>query len=180
MMLSIQQRYLLDVLKCLGCARREQLYRLAAGNSDLPGGGTKSNHVDAMLRQLRYCIGEVRLDGELVYYGRSSPDAQRLEAVDVMLELTDGKPMDFHLDQSEDLLLRFTLESEGGLRLFGVARYRVQRAHLLTALPVSRTERIIFLADKAELPYGLILPYKHFFALRQNNGTHRFFGGGDQ
>jgi hypothetical protein len=61
--------------------------------------------------------------------------------------------------------------------LFGVARFREDTARLL---PAHRTERIIFLADKAELPVGLVLPYRHFFALRQEDGTHRFFAGGEQ
>lgn len=174
MQLTIQQKYLLNLLKRLGCARREQLYALAAAQ-ELPGGRIKLEHVDAMLRQLRHCVSEVRIDGNLAFYGRDSPDPDRLEAVDVMLELTGGSPLDFRLEHDAALILRFTYETEGKLRLFGVARYL--DGHPITA---RHTERIIFLADEGKIPTGLVLPYKHFFALRQEDGTHRFFASGDQ
>lgn len=181
MLLSIQQRFLLDVLKRLGCVRRDQLYMLAAKNLSQPERKIERRHVDAMLGQLRYCTGEVRLDGDLVLYGRISPALELLEAVDVMLELSEGKPLNFRPTREGVLLLRFTLESEAKLRLFGVARYREDTTCLLSELPVRQTERIIFLlTDKSKLPSGLTLPYRHFFALRQEDGTHRFFAGGDQ
>lgn len=177
MLMSLQQRFLLDVLKRLGCVKRKQLYLLAAKNLSLPEWKVEQRHVDIMLNQLRCCTGEIRMDADLVYYGRASPDSEQLEAVDVMLELSEGKPSDFRLERDECLLLRFMLESEGKLRMFSVARFREDTVRLL---PAHRTERIIFLADKAELPVGLVLPYRHFFALRQEDGTHRFFAGGEQ
>ena len=174
MQLTIQQKYLLDFLKKLGCARRDQLYALAGSQDGLPGGRIRPQHVDAMLRQLRHCVSEVRIDGDLVYYGRDSPDADRVEAIDVMLQLTEGRPLDFWLMRDAALLLRFTCESEGKIRLFCVAR-------LLESHPISaqHTERIVFLVGNGKFPTGLSLPYKHFFALRQEDGTHRFFASGD-
>lgn len=175
MQLTLQQKYLLDLLKKLGYARRDQLYVFASMQDQLPGGCIKPEHVDAMLRQLRHCVTEVRLDGNFVFYGRDSPDISLLEAVDIMLELTGGSPLDFRLEHDAALLLRFTYESEGKIRLFGVARYL--EGHPITA---RHTERIVFLVDKGGIPTGLVLPYRHFFALRQEDGTHRFFANGDQ
>ena len=174
MQLTIQQKYLLALLKKLGCARRDQLYALALNQDGLPGGRIKSNHVDAMLNQLRHCASYVRLDGNLAYYGRDSPNTKRLEAVDIMLQLTNGKPLDFWVERDSALLLRFTFESEGKIRLFGVARYSKEQS--ISAKP---TERIVFLTDQDNLPSGLALPYKHFFALRQQDGAYRFFASGD-
>ncbi len=174
MQLTKQQKYLLELLKRLGCARREQLYAFAAV-PELPGGRIKPEHVDAMLLQLRHCVSEVRIDGNFAFYGRDSPNLDRLEAVDIMLALTGGMPLDFRVEHDAALLLRFTYESEGKLRLFGVARYQAE--HPISA---RHTERIVFLTDNGRIPTGLVLPYKHFFALRQEDGTHRFFASGDQ
>jgi len=181
MLLSIQQRFLLDILKRLGCVRRDQLYVLAAKNFRQPGQEVKQQHVDAMLNQLRSWTGEVRLDGDLVCYSRISPNLERLEAVDVMLELSEGTPLDFRPEHESCLLLRFILESDGKLRMFGVAHYCEDTSCLLPDLPARQTERIIFLLpDKAKIPDDLTLPYRHFFALRKKDGTHRFFADGDQ
>ena len=39
-----------------------------------------------------------------------------------------------------------------------------------------RAERIIWIADSGEPPKGLTLPPKHFFAARQQDSSHRFYG----
>lgn len=181
MQLSLQQRFLLDIIKRLGSVRRDQLYLLAAKNLSRPAWEIGRRHVDIMLNQLQYCTNDVHIEGELVRYSLTVPCQERLEAVDVMLELTEGSPQDFRLEQSDCLLLRFILKSEGKLRLFGVARYIEDEAFLLPELSVRRAERIVFLiSEKSGLPNGLTLPYRHFFALREENGTHRFFSSGDQ
>lgn len=181
MHLSIQQRYLLDLIKRLAFARRKQLYALAAGQTGLPGGTIQPHHVDAMLTQLRHCLPEIRFDGDLVLYGRPSPSEDLLEAVDVMLELAGNKVLDFRAESGQEgILLRFMTESEGKLRLFCVLRYFEAQALKLPELPVRPTERVIFLMGGGRPPCKPPLPYKHFFALRGENGTHRFFAGGDQ
>jgi hypothetical protein len=40
-----------------------------------------------------------------------------------------------------------------------------------------RAERIVWFAEDGKLPEELLLPAKHFFAARQEDGTHRFYGG---
>ena len=180
MFLSIQQRYILDLLKRLGCIRRGQLCVLAEKNLSTPEQIIGPRHVDAMLRQLKCCTDVVRLEDDLVCYGCASPDTDHLEAVDVMLELSEGRPLDFRLEQESGLLLRFTVEHEGKLRLFGVVPYLEDDSSHLSRLPIHRTERVIFLMGKTRLPNALILPYKPFFALRKEDGTHQFFSGGDQ
>mgnify|MGYP007031369257 CR=1 FL=1 len=44
------------------------------------------------------------------------------------------------------------------------------------SLERGRTERIVWIEDSGEIPQGLVLPPKHFFAARQADGTHRFYG----
>lgn len=183
MLLSIQQRYILDVLKRLGCIRRDQLYTLAGKNLSTPEHEIGPRHVDAMLNQLDHGLSAVRLDDRTVLYGQNAPNADRLEALDVMMELTDGRPLDFQCEQTKEpggLLLRFTLEGEKKLRLFGVVRYRKDNPLPDSGFHVRQAERVIFLMDDTDLTAIPIIPYKHFFALRQEDGTHRFFSGGNQ
>ncbi len=39
-----------------------------------------------------------------------------------------------------------------------------------------RAERIVWISDTGAIPQGLALPPKHFFAARQPDGSHRFYG----
>ena len=95
MLLSIQQRYILEAIRKLGCMRRDQLLILTRERfrrSDLI---ISERRMEAMLRQLRNGVADFRLEGDLVTCTQALPNAQRLEAIDVMLELTGGTPLDF-------------------------------------------------------------------------------------
>ena len=96
MFLSIQQKFILDTLKKLNCVRRRQLHTLVRGRFQQDGLEITQARMDAMLRQLRAGTADVRMDGELVWLSTAQPDARRLEAIDVMLELTGGKPQEFN------------------------------------------------------------------------------------
>ena len=66
MLLSVQQRYILILLRQIKCLRRRQLYRLTKSHVPRSDGRELSEGaVDAMLRQLRHCTGDVILDGDL-------------------------------------------------------------------------------------------------------------------
>ena len=111
------------------------------------------------------------MDGELVWLSTAQPDARRLEAIDVMLELTGGKPQEFNASREPPRLLRFAYGDD--LRPFTVASLDAAPAGLLER---GRAERIIWIADSGEPPKGLTLPPKHFFAARQQDSSHRFYG----
>lgn len=172
MLLSTQQKFILDVLKKLGCVRKRQLHALVRGRFQEAGFEITPSRMDAMLRQLRMGAADVRFDSELVWLSDAQPDARRLEAVDVMLELTEGRPQTFSICAEPPRLLRFTYEGDG-LRLFAVASLDLAP---LEALKRGRTERVIWISDSGEAPKGLSLPPKHFFAARQPDGSHRFYG----
>lgn len=168
MLLSKPQKYLLDTIRKLGCVRRGQLYGLA----DRSFGSTVC-HVDAMLRQLRGYT-DIRLENDLVKLPRASPDENMLEAVDVMLELADGPILDFDVEQQRPILLRFALDGVK-VRLFAV----VQAQTAIPQIDRRKTERVVLLVGDTP-PAGASIPDKHFIALRQKDGTHRFFAGGVQ
>ena len=95
MLLSVQQKYILEILRRTGCIRRRQLFPLVREKFRPMGVEISEHRLEVMLRQLRHCVGEVRMEEELVRLSHARPDPRRLEAVDVMLELSGGAPVDF-------------------------------------------------------------------------------------
>ena len=172
MFLSIQQKFILDTLKKLNCVRRRQLHALVQGRFQRDGFEITQARMDAMLRQLRAGTADVRMDGELVWLSNAQPDSRRLEAINVMIELTGGRPQEFSASREPPRLLRFAY---GGDELwpFTVASLDAAPAELLER---GKAERIVWIADSGEPPKGLTLPPKHFFAARQPDGSHRFYG----
>lgn len=168
MLMTTKQKFILDVLKKLGCVWRRQVYALLRGHFEQADFKVTRSGVDAMLRQLRMGTADVRLDDELVWLSHAQPDARRLEAVDVMLELTEGRPETFSVSQEPPRLLRFTYA-----RPFSVASLDIAPPE---SLERGRAERIVWISDNGNAPQGLALPPKHFFAARQPDGTHRFYG----
>lgn len=176
MMLSVQQRFILDSLRKLGCVRRDQLLVLIREKfrrSDLI---ISEPRLEAMLRQLRYGLGEFRLEGDLVKLSRLPPDGQRLEAIDVMLELTRGMVLDFDARVQRPVLLQFTWEqSPGTVRPFTVAALPEMEPERRERLEQYRRARVVWLCCGG-LPDGMTLPSKHFLAVRKPDGTHGFYG----
>ncbi len=171
MFLSVQQKFILDALKKLNCVRRRQLHALVRGQFETDSFSVTQARMDAMLRQLRMGMADVRVDDELVWLSNTQPDSRRLEAVDVMIELTGGRPGVISASAEPPCLLRFAFGDE--LRLFTVASLDTAPAGLLER---GRAERIVWISDTGAIPQGLALPPKHFFAARQPDGSHRFYG----
>lgn len=171
MFLSIQQKFILDTLKKLNCVRRRQLHVLVQGRFQQDGFEITRARMDAMLRQLRMGTADVRMDDGLVWLSNAQPDSRRLEAIDAMLELTGGKPQEFSASREPPRLLRFAYGDD--LRPFTVASLDAAPAELLER---GKAERIVWITDSGEPPKGLTLPPKQFFAVRQPDGTHRFYG----
>ena len=109
MLLSVQQKYILEILRRTGCIRRRQLFPLVREKFRPMGVEISEHRLEVMLRQLRHCVGEVRMEEELVRLSHARPDPRRLEAVDVMLELSGGAPVEFSAVGVEPpFLLRFS------------------------------------------------------------------------
>lgn len=168
MILSTHQKFVLEALKKLGCVRQRQLHVLVRERFRQADLEITRPRMDAMLRQLRAGATDVRLDDELVWLHGRQPDCRRLESVDVMLELTNGTPQAFEVSTAPPRLLRFVYG-----RPFSVASLD---AAPLESLERGKTERIVWISDSGEAPKGLVLPPKHFFAARQPDGSHRFYG----
>lgn len=173
MLLSVQQKYILEALRKLGWVRSDQLHALVRGKFQRPGFAVREEHMSAMLRQLRSGLGDFHVDGGFVYLARGQPDTARLEAIDIMLELSEGAPQEFTVKVDSPRLLCFTLGGDK-LKLFSVARLsHISDSRLIQQ---ERSERIVWISDGGMPPEGLTLPPKHFFAARQADGSHRFYG----
>lgn len=177
MLLSNQQKYIVEVLRQLNCLRTRQLHALVRAHYQPLGVQISEERMEVMLRQLRTATGFVRLNGELVSYGERKADVHFLEAVDVMLELTGGNPAFYSIERMEPpFLLRFAGNGTGAGYLFRVAW--LDAVGRITATTRRKGERLIWLSDSAAWE-NLSLPRHHFFAVRQTDGTHRFFGSNE-
>ena len=153
MFLSMQQKFILDTLKKLNCVRRRQLHTLVRGQFQQDGFEITQTRMDTMLRQLRVGTADVRLDDGLVWLSNAQPDARRLEAIDVMLELTGGRPREFSTSREPPRLLRFAYGDD--LRPFTVASLNAAPAELLER---SKAERRGPRAPGAHCPNGRTAP----------------------
>ena len=103
------------------------------------------------------------------------PAGRRLEAIDVMLELSGADPSDFWAVGKGPVLLRFSVSGRR-VTLFAVLR----TGNLLgpDARPppaLSGAERVVVLLADGSPPPVLSIPNTVFYALRQPDGSHRFF-----
>jgi len=173
MLLSIQQKYILEVMRKLGCIHRRQLAMLVREKFRRPDMEISDARLETMLRQLRAGNGNIRIDGEIISLLNVQPDALRLEAIDIMLELTEGVPEDFSICVERPGLLRFSWGGDN-LRLFTVAALSTPVRPALEIL--AQQKRVVWITTSGTPPEGLALPSKHFFAARQMDGSHRFYG----
>lgn len=179
MLLSVQQRYILDVLRKLRCTRVSQMLLLTQEEFRPRGIEISQRRMDAMLHQLRSFNNDIRTDGKLVYLAGVRPDSRRLEAVDVMLELTGGAPGSFGCANAPaPFLLRFSVKGADE-RFFAVGTLSgAGKEHLLWR-ERGGPGRVIWISDSGIPPDGLSLAPNHFFAARQADGTHRFYGSNE-
>ena len=169
MLLSNQQRFLLDALDTLGGANLGQLTGLLQPVF-CPG---KPEHapqiVKAAISQMRYCNVKLCQEGDLFFWPGRRPSQLQMEAVDVMLELAGTGMLSYRCGKPP-ILLRFSIQ-EQKVRLFTVTTPGTD----LYGIELHHTERIILLFDGEGKPHALPVSNKQFFAVRQSDGTHRFF-----
>lgn len=84
MLLSNQQKYIISVLRQIKYIRSCQLCALTAQHYRPQGIEISQHRMDVMLRQLRAGTNFVRLQEDIVCYGKRTVDPQYLEAIDVM------------------------------------------------------------------------------------------------
>lgn len=168
MLLTKQQKYLLAVLEKLGCAEQRQLAALLQKTFAF-------SSIDDAVRVTNACVRQMQMGGllqiadNIVAQVGEHPAAQRIEAIDVMLELSAAQPESFYaVDQH--ILLRFSL-GEPSFKQFVI----VSGSDPPPEREIRQDEKIIVLLPDSIRPEAFSYTRPVIFAIRQENGIHRFF-----
>ena len=168
MLLTKQQKYLLTVLEQIGCAEQRQLAALLQKTFAF-------SSIDDAVRVTNACVRQMQMGGllqiadNIVAQVGEHPAAQRIEAIDVMLELSAAQPESFYaVDQH--ILLRFSL-GEPSFKQFVI----VSGSDPPPEREILQDEKIIVLLPDDIRPETFPYTRPVIFAIRQENGTHRFF-----
>ena len=168
MLLTIQQEYILEVLNRVGCIRTEQLTRLVRWKFEIGTADAADRITQASLQQLRHCYATLRLEQEVVFYASRGIDHDRLEAIQIMLELGGQHLFDF-VAATPPILLRFVVE-QAKLTAFAVA----QNSRSFLPPHFFPEEKVIILLRKEERPTPFPIENTQIFAIKQDDGTYRF------
>ena len=173
MLLTNQQKFLLDAVNRLGCVREDQLVDLIRPVFCQRRPDIAPALVHSAMCQLRLCNAEIRQGGGVYLRSGTLANPAVLEAVDVMLQLSHCTPTEYERG-TPPVLLRFSVQSLESFSAFLVA----QSVDRLPERLIAPEDRIILLFDGQSRPAALPVSNKIFFAARQGDGTHRFFSPG--
>ena len=168
MLLTKQQKYLLAVLEKLGCAEQRQLaalLRKTFGFSSLDDAVCVTN---ACVRQMQMG-GLLQISDGLITQTGGQLNTQRIEAIDVMLELSAAQPESFYA-VDKHILLRFSLGEPSFKQFVIVSGSDPPPEH-----EIQQDKKIIALLPDSIKPEAFSYTGPVIFAIRQENGTHRFF-----
>ena len=168
MLLTKQQKYLLAVLEKLGCAEQRQLAALLQKTFAF------SSHEDAV-RVTNACVRQMQMGGLLqisedgIVHTCDYVNTEIINAIAVMLELSAAQPESFYaVDQH--ILLRFSLGEPSFKQFVIVSGSDPPPEH-----EIRQDEKIIVLLPDGARPEAFPYTKPVIFAIRQENGTHRFF-----
>ena len=168
MLLTKQQKFLLAALEKLGCAELRQLAALLQKTFAF-------SSLDDAMRVTVACVRQMQMGGLLqISDGIASQCGewaipQRIEAIDVMMELSAAQPESFYA-VDKHILLRFSLE-EPSFKQFVI----VSGSDPPPEREIQQDEKIIVLLPDSIRPEAFSYTRPVIFAIRQENGTHRFF-----
>ena len=168
MLLTKQQKYLLAVLDKLGCAEQQQLAALLQKMFDFSSPDDAMRVTNACVRQMRMG-GLLQISDGIITQNGKLPIQQRIEAIDVMLELSAAQPENFYV-VDEHILLRFSL-GKPSFKQFVI----VSGSDPPPEREIRQSEKIIVLLPDGIKPEKFSYTRPIIFAIRQEDGTHRFF-----
>ena len=168
MLLTKQQKYLLAVLEKLGCAEQRQLAALLQKMFAF-------SFLDDAVRVTNACVRQMQMGGllqisdGLITQTGGQLNTQRIEAIDVMLELSAAQPESFYAIDKH-ILLRFSLGEPSFKQFVIVSGSDPPPEH-----EIQQDKKIIALLPDSIKPEAFSYTRPVIFAIRQENGTHRFF-----
>ena len=168
MLLTKQQKYLLAVLNQLGCAEQRQLAALLQKMFTFSLFDDAVRVTGACVRQMQMG-GLLQISDSIVSHCGERAVSQQIEAIDVMLELSAAQPEIFYV-VDKHILLRFSL-GEASFKQFVI----VSGSDPPPEHEIRRDEKIIILLPDSIKPEAFSYTRSVIFAIRQENGIHRFF-----
>ena len=168
MLLTKQQKFLLAALEKLGCAEQRQLAALLQKMFAFTPIGDAMRVTNACVRQMQMG-GLLQNSDGLVTQTGACPVAPQIEAIDVMLELSAAQPEDFFA-VDKHILLRFSLGEPSFKQFVIVSGSDPPPEH-----EIQQDKKIIALLPDSIKPEAFSYTRPVIFAIRQENGTHRFF-----
>ena len=168
MLLTKQQKYLLAVLEKLGCAEQRQLAALLQKAFAFSSLDDAMRVTNACVRQMQMG-GLLQISDNIVSQCEEWAIPQRIEAIDVMLELSATQPESFYA-VDKHILLRFSL-GEPNFKQFVI----VSGSDPPPERGIRQDEKTIVLLPDNIRPEAFSYTRPVIFAIRQENGTHRFF-----
>ena len=169
MLITNQQRFILDTLQRLGCIRIDQMVVLLKARFSLDSLARAARVTRAAVRQLRMANATVREEDDTIHLPRQPPNEQMLRAIDVMLELSDGSPGGCAVGTAP-ILLHFAADP-AHTHIFAV----VHSSQVFCLPSLGDKERVIILIDSKDQIKKLPIPNRQFFALQQEDGKLCFF-----
>ena len=168
MLLTKQQKYLLAVLEKLGCAEQRQLAALLQKIFAFSSLDDAVRVTGACVRQMQMG-GLLQISNGLITQTGEQPITQQIEAIDVMLELSAAQPESFYA-VDKHILLRFSLGEPSFKQFVIVSGSDPPPEH-----EIQQDKKIIALLPDSIKPEAFSYTRPVIFAIRQENGTHRFF-----
>ncbi len=167
MLLTKQQKYLLAVLEKLGCAEQRQLAALLEKTFAFSSFDDAVRVTGACVRQMQMG-GLLQISDGLITQTGGQLNTQRIEAIDVMLELSAAQPESFYA-VDKHILLRFSLGEPSFKQFVIVSGSDPPPEH-----EIQQDKKIIALLPDSIKPEAFSYTRPVIFAIRQENGTHRF------
>ena len=168
MLLTKQQKFLLTVLEKLGCAEQRQLAALLQKTFAFSSHEDAVRVTNACTRQMQMC-GLLQISDNIVSQCEEWAIPQRIEAIDVMLELSAAQPESFYA-VDRHILLRFSLGEPSFKQFVIVSGSDPPPEH-----EIQQDKKIIALLPDSIKPEAFSYTRPVIFAIRQESGTHRFF-----
>ena len=167
MLLTKQQKFLLAALEKLGCAEMRQLAALLQKAFAFSSLGDAMRVTNACVRQMQMG-GLLQISDGLITQTGGQLNTQRIEAIDVMLELSAAQPESFYA-VDKHILLRFSLGEPSFKQFVIVSGSDPPPEH-----EIQQDKKIIALLPDSIKPEAFSYTRPVIFAIRQENGTHRF------
>lgn len=179
MLLTRDQQFFLSILRETGYMRRDQVLPLLR----LHDPAKEERHCEAILRHLRYAGELIPLGGELVClpeYRETEPDKDMLWALDILLALASGPPLQITGRKPPYKLCFLLAREDGRLDSFAVMPVEPGREQITCVLLSQQTWDVTLLLALCHLEQHRLLKVnqRHYFVVRQD-GRPRFFKGGE-